>query len=156
MINNDVFRNISQLLEFNDSTLAEIFKLSGYQIDQATIAGFLKKADEAGYIDCNNSLMTYFLDGLITYRRGKTENNPARQNPAQPLLSNNHILKKLRIAFDLKEDDLIELMAIANFDITRNEISALFRKEGHKHFRECSDDILMAFIHGLTFRKRAR
>lgn len=153
VINNEVFRSISHILEAGASNLADIFKLSGYQVDQATIAGFLKETDETGYIACSNSQMVAFLDGLIAYRRGKNEINSDQKNPNQVDLTNNSILKKLRIAFDLKEDDLIELMGMANFDITKNEISAIFRKAGHKHYRECGDDFLIAFIHGLTFRK---
>jgi uncharacterized protein YehS (DUF1456 family) len=100
--------------------------------------------------------LTFFLDGLISLRRGKIENRTVQNNQTPALLTNNSILKKLRIAFDLKEDDLIELMALADFEITKNEISALFRKKGHKHYRECSNDFLLAFIHGLTFHKWAR
>lgn len=142
-----------QILEINESTLAYIFKLSGLQVDQATVTGFLKEAGESGHIECNNSQMTQFLDGLITYRRGKSAGNTTRLNQTIPLLNNNSILKKLRIAFDLREDDLIELLSLADFEAAKNEISAVFRKEGHKHFRECNDELLMALLVGLTFRK---
>jgi uncharacterized protein YehS (DUF1456 family) len=155
VVNNIVIHRIIQLLEADSSTLEEIFKLSGHPLDQIAISGFLKTPDESGSIECNDTQMIFFLDGLITYRRGKSENQSAQKAQTQALLTNNSILKKLRIAFNLKEDDLINLMAIAEFDITKNEISAIFRKEGHKHYRECSDDFLQAFIHGLSFRKWA-
>ncbi len=151
--NNNVIRSLGQLLEINSSALADIFKLSGHSIDQATVAGLLLEPDETAYIECSDTQMTFFLEGLITYRRGKIESKSDQKSQTLAILTNNSILKKLRIAFDLKEDDLIKLMAIADFDITKNEISAIFRKEGHKHYRECSDDFLQAFIHGLSFRK---
>ena len=144
--NNIVVRSIAQLLEINSSTLAEIYKLSGYPIDQETVAGFLLEPDETAYIECNATQMLFFLDGLITYRRGKSDSNSAQKAHTNAVLTNNIIIKKLRIAFDLKEDDLIKLMAIADFDITKNEISAIFRKEGHKHYRECSNDFIFRDI----------
>ena len=98
-------------------------------------------------------LITIFLNGLITYRRGKIDDKPAQSKPIFPPLSNNVIFKKLRIAFDLKEDELIELMSLADYEISKNELSAIFRKPGHKHYRECSDDFLMGFLIGLTFRQ---
>ena len=152
MKNNDVLRSIRHVLDLSDSAIVDIFKLAQHKIDQATAPSFLKEEDEAGYIECTNNLMILFLDGLITQRRGKIGDKPVETKGIFPPLSNNIIFKKLRIAFDLKEDDLIELMSLAEFHVTKNELSAIFRKPGHKHYRECSDDFLMAFLVGLTFR----
>ena len=152
MKNNDVLRSIRHVLDLSDSAIVDIFKLAQHKIDQATISNFLKEEDEAGYIACTNNLMILFLDGLITQRRGKISDKPVEAKGIFPPLSNNIIFKKLRIAFDLKEDDLIELMSLAEFHVSKNELSAIFRKPGHKHYRECSDDFLMGFLVGLTFR----
>jgi uncharacterized protein YehS (DUF1456 family) len=153
MNNNDVLRSIRHILNLSDANIVEIFKLAQHKIDQIGVSQLLKEQDEAGYMACANNPMILFLDGLITYRRGSTDNNPAPSKQIFPPLTNNIIFKKLRIAFDLKEDDLIELMSLADFDVSKNEVSAIFRKPGHKHYRECSDDFLMAFLVGLTFRQ---
>jgi len=153
MKNNDVLRSIRHILNISDATIVDIFKLAPHKIDQATVSSYLKEEDEAGYTECPNNLTILFLDGLITYRRGSSEGKAADTKAIFPPLTNNLIFKKLRIAFDLKEDDLIELMSLADFDVSKNEVSAIFRKPGHKHYRECSDDFLMAFLVGLTFRE---
>ena len=153
MNNNDVLRSIQHVLNLNDTSIVDIFKLAEHTIDQPTAARYLKESNEDGYQECTDILMTIFLNGLITYRRGKSDDKPAQSKPIFPPLSNNVIFKKLRIAFDLKEDELIELMSLADYEISKNELSAIFRKPGHKHYRECSDDFLMGFLIGLTFRQ---
>jgi len=153
MKNNDLLRSIQHILNISDTTIADIFKLSHHEIDQATVSNFLKEEDEAGYLECANNLMILFLDGLITHRRGKSNDKPVAGKPIFPPLTNNLIFKKLRIAFDLKEDDLIELMSLADYAVSKNELSAISRKPGHKHYRACSDDFLMALLAGLTFRQ---
>ena len=64
------------------------------------------------------------------------------------------ILKKLRIAFDLKQEDIEALMARSNFKVSSSEIGALFRKAGHDNYRPCGDQLLRNFLKGLTLRVR--
>ena len=153
MTNNDVLRSLQHILGLDDSTIAGIFQLAEQKIDPATVSSYLKKQDEADYIECENNLMIIFLDGLITYRRGKLDQGAQQTQRILLPLTNNIILKKLRIAFDLKEQDLIELMSMADHEVTKNELSAIFRKPGHKHYRICNDEFLMGFLAGLTFRQ---
>jgi uncharacterized protein YehS (DUF1456 family) len=153
MNNNDVLRSICLVLNLNDAATANIFKLAGQDVDPATITQFLKNENEGGYLDCNNHLMTLFLDGLISHRRGKSDKNPSPSNDNFPPLTNNVIIKKLRIAFNLKEDDLIELMSLADYEVNKNELGAFFRKPGHKHYRACPDEFLMGFLVGLTYHQ---
>ncbi len=152
MTNNDVLRSIRHVLDISEATIADIYKLAEHQIDLATISSFLKQNDESGYLECNDNHLSLFLNGLITYRRGKSEHNPPQSNQILPLLTNNIICKKLRIAFNLKEDDMIELMSFADYGVSKSELSAISRKPGHKHYRLCSDEFLMGFLIGLTFR----
>lgn len=152
MTNNDVLRSIQHVLDLKDATIVDIFKLAEHTIDQPTVSRYTKEPDEENYLELTDNLMTVFLNGLITYRRGKTEDKPVQTRQIFPQLTNNVIFKKLRIAFDLQEDELIELMSLADYEVSKNELSAVFRKPGHKHYRECSDDFLMGFLVGLTFR----
>jgi uncharacterized protein YehS (DUF1456 family) len=152
MNNNDVFRSIQHILNLSEANIIDIFKLAKHPIEQAKISSFLAEEGEAGFVLCTDSLLTIFLDGLISKRRGSIDTPPAPGNKIYPPLTNNIIFKKLRIAFDLKEDDLIELMSLAEYDTSKNELSAIFRKPGHKHYRDCTDEFLMGFLIGLTFR----
>lgn len=69
-------------------------------------------------------------------------------------MTNNDILKKLRIALDLKELDMIEIFEFADVEINKAQLSGMFRKEGHKNYRECSDEMLTKFLDGYIVYKR--
>jgi uncharacterized protein YehS (DUF1456 family) len=113
---------------------------------------FLKRDDEPGFVLCDNAVMAHFLDGLIIHRRGRDETKPPR--PVEKRITNNTVLKKLRVAFELKEDDIFALLQTAGFEVSRPELSALFRNPEHKNFRPCGDQFLRNFLKGLTARVR--
>lgn len=152
MVNNDVLRRLRYALNIGDEKMVEIIKLSGREIDQANVANLLKKEDEEGYLECDNDVMESFLDGLIIHKRGKSERGLEKHKAPASLLINNDILKKLRVAFELKEDDMHGILALAGFQVSKSELSALFRKKGQKNYRECGDQLLRNFLKGLTMR----
>ena len=153
MNNNDVFRSIRLILNIDEASVVNIFNLADCSIPLATVSGYLKESREPGYVECTNEHLIFFLDGLITHRRGQSKDDQGNTKKPFSPLTNNVILKKLRIAFDLKEDDMIELMSLADYEVSKNELGSIFRKLGHKHYRECSDDFIMAFLVGLSFRQ---
>ncbi|MBZ0090926.1 MAG: DUF1456 family protein [Sulfuricellaceae bacterium] len=155
MTNNDVLRSLRYTLDLSDSKIVSIFKLSEHEVEQSHISNLLKKDDEIGYADCSDELMEFFLDGLIVYRRGKAETRTAQEEKPKQRLSNNTILKKLRVAFELKEDDMHKLLELSGFQVSKPELSAFFRKKGHKNYRECGDQILRNFLKGLTLHYRS-
>jgi len=69
-------------------------------------------------------------------------------------MSNNDIMKKLRVALSLRDDDIVEILALANFKTTKTELSAIFRNEDHPNFKPCGDQILRNFLNGLVIYKR--
>ncbi|MEX6039882.1 DUF1456 family protein, partial [Providencia hangzhouensis] len=69
-------------------------------------------------------------------------------------LNNNIMLKKLRVAFELKDTDMIEIYQLVDFRVSKPELNAVFRKPGHKNYRECGDQLLRYFLKGLTIRLR--
>lgn len=71
-------------------------------------------------------------------------------------MTNNDILKKLRIALKLQDIDIIEILKLAEFDITKSELNALFRREGHRNYQECGDQLLRRFLNGLIIKKRGK
>ncbi len=97
---------------------------------------------------CSDQQLGEFLDGLIAERRGPRDPNLPPLTP-QPL-TNNEVLKKLRIAWNMREAELLATFAAGGREMSKNEVSALFRKRGNKHYRVCSDEVLEAFIRGLA------
>jgi uncharacterized protein YehS (DUF1456 family) len=152
MINNDILRSLRYTLDIDEQQLAEIIALSGRQIDADELIALLKKDDEDGFESCGDELLAQFLDGLVYFKRGKDESRPTP--PLELPLTNNIVLKKLRVAFELKEDDLHAIMASVDFPVSKPEMSALFRKAGHSNYRPCGDQFMRNFLKGLTLRER--
>ncbi|MDQ3036019.1 MAG: DUF1456 family protein [Myxococcota bacterium] len=152
MINNDVLRSVRFLLNVGDHTIADIIELGGLEVPLGEVAAFLEKDDASGYRECPDLVMAHFLDGLIFHRRGRDETVPPR--PIETPITNNAVLKKLRVAFELKESDILEMMTAAGHPVSKPELSALFRSPGHKNYRPCGDQFLRKFLKALTQRIR--
>lgn len=152
MTNNDYLRSIRYLLDVSDSRLVDMMKLSGITVPLEEVKAYLKNEEDDGYIKMNDETMAHFLDGLIYFKRGKDESRPAM--PLELPMNNNIVLKKLRVAFELKEEDMHEVLKLAGFPMGRSELSALLRKKGHENYRECGDQVLRNFLKGLTMRVR--
>ncbi|MFZ3152761.1 DUF1456 family protein [Pseudomonas sp.] len=152
MLNNDVLRSLRYTLDISDAQMLDIIKLSGKQVAPNDLAAMLKKEDEEGFIPCDDELMAHFLDGLVFFKRGKDDSRPAQ--PLELPVTNNMVLKKLRVAFELKEDDMHTIMNSVDCPVSKPEMSALFRKFGHSNYRTCGDQFLRNFLKGLTLRIR--
>ncbi|TFF42830.1 DUF1456 family protein [Pseudomonas sp. RIT623] len=152
MNHNDVLRSLRYMLKANDQKMAEIIKLSGLEVPVEAIATYVKKEEEPGFVRCPEKVMAHFLDGLVIHRRGRDDSRPPQ--PIELPVTNNTILKKLRVAFELKEDDLHAVLKAVNFPVSKPELSALFRKVGHDNYRPCGDQLLRNFLKGLTLRVR--
>lgn len=152
MTNNDYLRSIRFLLDVNDAKLVEIMKLADITVPLDEIKAYLMNEEDPGYIKCSDEVMAHFLDGLVYYKRGKDESRPPV--PFELPLSNNVVLKKLRVAFALKEDDMHDVLKTAGFSVGRSELSALLRKKDHVNYRECGDQLLRNFLKGLTMKTR--
>jgi uncharacterized protein YehS (DUF1456 family) len=70
------------------------------------------------------------------------------------MLTNNDILKKLRVALKLRDDDIIHILSLANFKVSKSELGAIFRKEDHPNYKECGDQLLRNFLNGLVIHLR--
>jgi uncharacterized protein YehS (DUF1456 family) len=155
MNNNDVLKRLRYALNITDLKVVEMLKLVGFEIPKPRLESMFKTEDEAGYVECEDALMEKFLDALVISRRGKRDS--AAENPrteGRPRLYNNDILKRLRVALELKDEDIIEIMGLAGVRISKSELSALFRKPGHTNYRPCGDQFLRNFLSGLTAKYR--
>ena len=70
------------------------------------------------------------------------------------MLNNNNILKKIRVALELKDEDIIHILKLSNFEVSKSEINALFRNEDHPNYVECGDQLLRNFLNGLITYQR--
>jgi len=69
-------------------------------------------------------------------------------------MTNNEIIKKLRIALDLKEVDMVEIFELSGYEIKKQELAGIFRKQDSKNYKECSDELLCHFLDGFIIYKR--
>jgi len=154
MINNDVLRSIRYMLDLSDHKVVEIAHLAdpALVIGKDDVRAFLLKDDDPGHLACSDAVLAHVLDGLIVHLRGRDESVPLR--PVEKRISNNVVLKKLRVAFELKDVDMHQVFVNAGFPVSKPELSALFRQPGHKNFRACGDQLLRNFLKGLTMRVR--
>lgn len=153
MIHNDVLRSVRYMLNVHDDTLVAIVRLGGGEATVDEMVAWLEREDAPGFRPCPDHVLGAFLDGLVVHRRGPRPGDGGR--PSGPTtVNNNVVLKKLRVAFELREEHLVELMAAAGFRVSRPELTALFRNPGHPNYRACGDQFLRNFLKGLTARVR--
>jgi uncharacterized protein YehS (DUF1456 family) len=148
MTHNDVLRSLRYLLNITDAKLCEIVRLGGGEVSQAELVALLRKEDEEGYRACGDDLMARFLNGLVIYKRGNDESRPPQ--PVEVPVTNNAILKKVRVAFELKESDIITLIEKSGLRVSKGELSAFFRRPDHRNYRACGDQFLRNLIKGLS------
>jgi len=155
MINNDVLRSIRYMLDLSDNMVVELIRLADadFAIEKEDVRAFLHKEDDPDFLACGDGVMARFLDGLIVHLRGRDDRLPPRR--VEKRISNNVVLKKLRVAFQLTDVDMHQAFVDAGFPVSKPELSALFRQPGHKNFRLCGDQLLRNFLKGLTLRVRA-
>lgn len=151
MTNNDVLRRIRYTFNFDDSKMIAIFALADLEVTRAEISNWLKKDDDPDYQKCSDVTLAIFLNGLINDKRGKKD---GPQPVPETSLSNNIVFRKLKIALNLQAEDVLMLLKQADFSISKHELSAFFRRPGHKHYRECKDQVLRYFLKGVQLKYR--
>lgn len=150
MTYNDLLRRLRYALNLNGESIAGLCTMGGHDIKPVEVLRLLKKEQEPGFVACDDLVMGAFLDGLIMSRRGLREQNPASVRDASRALNNNLILRKLRIALELNDEEMRAVLAKAGVQISKSELSAMFRAKGHKNYKSCGDQVLRNFIRGLT------
>lgn len=148
MTSNDILRRLRWALNLPDVRVLEILRLAGRECDKEYLASIFLKEDQEGFQECSIELVRDFLDGFIVYKRGPSPNTEAKDS--RPTVTNNYILRALRIAFSLKDDDIVEILAKDGVSVSKSEVNALFRNRGHQHYRACGDQFLRHFFSGLA------
>ena len=172
MDNNDILIRLRYALDIKNKNMVEIFKLGGIELTKDEVLLVLTKSkddyydeddnfDEAEaneeHIKCDNIMLESFLNGLIIFKRGMQEPKPGQ--PERPLYSktervNNILLKKVKIALSLTSEDMLAILENSGVFITKGELSAFLRKEGHKNYKECGDQNARNFLRGLAIKYR--
>lgn len=171
MDNNDLLIRLRYALDIKNSDVAEIFKLGGISLSKEEVQKVLTKTpddyeeEDAGiydepetedYIPVDNTMFESFLNGLIIFKRGKQEAKPGQ--PEKPPFTNepskNLLLKKVKIALQLTSEDMIDILALAGVTVTKGEMSAMLRKQGHKNYSVCGDRYARNFLKGLAIKYR--
>ena len=149
MDNNQLLRMLCAALKINPTEAEQIFRVAGEDVAAEKLNGLLNDPLTAELEPCSDSLLCHFLDGLIVTERGP-RNDADAIVVEQAALTNNQILKKLRIALNLHADDMQSIFEEGGAELSASEFGALFRKEGNKHFRLCNDELLLCFLTGLS------
>jgi uncharacterized protein YehS (DUF1456 family) len=151
MNRNDILRRIRYVFDFNDLKMISIFDKADHKFTRAQISDWLRKDDDPACQKFSDMDLAIFLNGLINDMRGKKD---GPQPEPEKSLSNNAIFMKLKIALNFKADDVVKILAMADVKISKHELSAFFRRAGHKHYRECKNQMLRNFLKGLQLKYR--
>lgn len=147
MNNNDLLRRLRYLFHLNELQIVALFKLAGHEVTETQVTDWLEKEEESSSKEMTDKEMAIFLNGLIIEKRGRREGSlpvPEEQ------LTNNIILRKLRIALNLKSDDILDLFA----SISKHELSAFFRNPGNRSYQPMLDQYLRNFLNALQAKSK--
>ena len=149
MTNNDILRRLRYTLSLDDAALARVFELGGQRAELEEVDRWTRPDDDPELLPLNDYALAIFLDGLIIDKRGPGDTPPEEPDER---LSNNEILRKLKIAFALKTDELQAIFGLAGKTVGEHEITAFFRRPGTRQFRVCNEQYLRWFLTGLQKR----
>lgn len=153
MTNNDILRRVRYTFDFDDSQMIALFKLADHDVNREEICNWLKKDDDDLMEELTDRELAIFLNGFIIDKRGKRE---GPQPKPEDHLTNNMILRKLKIALDLKAEQMLYIFSLANRRLSKHELSALFRKPGNKSYEPCMDQYLRNFLSGMQTKYKIK
>ena len=143
---NEILFRIQKALSLSKEMMLKAYELENYDMKASHLDNLLMRRQDKGFVLCSYEELGVFLDGLVVLKRGSS---PKKNTNEAVELTNNLILKKLRIALELKELETKIIFGLADVELSKQELASLFRKESHKNFKACSDELLMAFLEGL-------
>jgi len=144
---NEVLYRIYKALNLSIDEMLDAYAMESYPMEQKNLEAMLERRTSKEFKLCSYEELGVFLDGLIALKRGPSPKKSGEDEAVT--LTNNLILKKLRIALELKEPETEIIFNLSDVMLTKQELKSLFRKEGHKNFKSCPDELLLAFLEGL-------
>jgi uncharacterized protein YehS (DUF1456 family) len=131
--------------------MIDLYNKAGDTVTRSQISSWLKKEEDEGFLAMVDVNMSSFLNGLIIAKRGAKDGQIPK---AEKKINNNQIFRKLKIAFSMKDTDILDIFDLAEFKISKHELSAIFRKPDQKQYRPCKDQFLRYFLIGLQTKHR--
>jgi len=153
MNNNDILRSLRFTFDFNDDKMIEIFGLANVEVTRSQVCDWLKPEEDEERKSIVDSYLSAFLNGFIILKRGKQE---GKEVVNEKRLNNNQVLRKLKVALQLKDQDILDILMLCDFNLSKHELSAFFRKPDQSKFRMCKDQVLRKFIFGLKKKYRGQ
>ncbi|GGD70891.1 DUF1456 family protein [Lacimicrobium alkaliphilum] len=150
MLQNDILRRLRFALSLDNQATITVFKLVDYELEDNYLMSMMRREEEPGFTPCRDKILGLFLDGLIIKNRGRQEGVTPRPLKAGEILSNNDILRKIKIAMNYQQEDMLNILRAADFLIGKSELTALFRKPDHRSYRPCGDQLLRNFLQGMV------
>lgn len=151
MDNNTTLRSLRYTFDLNDSKMMKLFALAGVEVTRTQVSDWLKKDDDEAFKTIVDAYLSAFLNGFIILKRGAQE---GKTPVNEKRLNNNQVLRKLKIALQLKDEDMLEIIDLGGIKVSKHELSAFFRKPDQNQFRMCKDQILRKFLFGLRVKYR--
>lgn len=151
MTYNDILTRLRYTFDYTDATLVAVFAAAEHSVTKEQVKNWLSSEENPSFVELSDNDLAHFLNGLINHRRGK---RPGPQPVAETRLNNNLIVNKLKIALNLKGEDIINLLDLADFRLSNHELSAFFRKPENRHYRNMNDQVLRYFLRGLQLKYR--
>lgn len=153
MDNNELMRRIRYAIQIDDDECVRLLKLGGRDAIAADAAAWRVREGEPAHDACPDEILAAMLDGLVLDRRGPgPAGTSSAPQPSGPV-SNNRVLKQLRIALRLQSEDIVALVSDGGGRLGKGELSALLRKPGTRNYRACGDQVLRWFLRGLAQRR---
>ena len=149
MRTNDIFRKLTQSLSLSTTQVQALFAPSNIDLSDKDVANLLKTDYQPGFEAMPEYILIIFLNNVIDQERGKKADAVVEVIEKHAKVSNNDVLKKLRIAFVLHEQDLRDALKLVTIELTKSDLAALFRKAGHEHYKACDDALVLDFVEGI-------
>ncbi|MEZ9232252.1 DUF1456 family protein [Vibrio amylolyticus] len=151
MTNNEILRRIQHALNLKNAQIIKAFEQADDTVAHDKVANWLKDESEKSSVKMKDKELAVFLNGFINVKRGKKEGEQPKPEVA---LTNNMIFMKLRIALNMKAEDVLDMLEIVGISLSKYEIGAYFRKPNNKNYKECEDQLLCDFLNGVQFNNR--
>jgi uncharacterized protein YehS (DUF1456 family) len=151
MTNNDILRRLRYTFDYDDAKMIELFRKADLVVSREEVSNWMKKDDHPEFQSLHDKTFATFLNGMINDNRGRRE---GEQPKPEKTLNNNLILRKLKIALNLKDEDVVDILGLVDIRVSKHEINAFFRAPTQSQYRQCKDQFLRNFIYGLQVKHR--
>ncbi|WP_114633815.1 DUF1456 family protein [Vibrio splendidus] len=151
MTNNEILRRIQHALNLKNAQIIKAIEQADMTVAHDQVINWLKEDNDKSCSTMKDKELAVFLNGFINLKRGKKEGVQPKPEVA---LTNNMIFMKLRIALNMKAEDVLDILEVVGISLSKYEIGAYFRKPENKNYKVCEDQLLCDFLNGVQFTNR--